>query len=59
VGFASTIELVIQVGQPFLAVQGFHSQFRPWPASKIFSFSGNLFHPHLVYTGKTTRGVGG
>src|SRR4029077_8828173 len=22
---------------------------------KIFTFQGNLFHPHLVYTNKTTR----
>jgi len=28
-------------------------------SEKIFEPSGNLFPPDLVYTGKTTRGVGG
>jgi hypothetical protein len=57
--FASTIEPVAHVGQPFLAVQAFHAQFHPHPLQKIFTLSGNLIHPAFVYTNKTTRGVGG
>ena len=55
----ATVRCLSEAPFNYRPISRLHSQFHPHPPQKIFTLSGNLFPPHLVYTGKTTRGVGG